>query len=67
MDDLLAGNDFADKRLYYFTTSASSPLGSGVLDDLAGAAPNSTWLAGARFSSSFAEADVTSWLDGLKL
>ena len=67
MDDFLAGNDFANKRLYYFTTSASSPLGSDVLDSLTAAAPNSTWLDGARFSSSFAEADVISWLDGLGL
>lgn len=67
MDDFLAGNDFANKRLCYFTTSASSSLGSDVLDGLAAAAPSSVWVDGTRFSAGFAEADVISWLDRLGL
>lgn len=66
IDDFLTGNDFTGKRLYYFTTSGGSPLGSS-LDVLAGMAPSGTWVDGSRFPSNFDEADVIEWLDGLGL
>lgn len=65
VDDFVAGNDFSDKTVIPFCTSASSPLGqSGQL--LAEAAGTGVWQEGRRFSSSVSEDDVRTWAAGLR-
>lgn len=57
-------NDFSDKTVIPFCTSASSPLGSSA-EDLAQAAGTGSWLEGQRFSSSVSENEVMAWIASL--
>lgn len=66
VDGFIAANDFTGKTVIPFATSSSSGLGeSGEL--LAQAAGSGNWLEGMRFSSGVSEADVQTWVEGLKL
>lgn len=66
VDNFAKGNDFADKMVIPFCTSASSPLGdSGTL--LAEMAGTGEWQEGMRFSSSVSSDDVTEWATSLGL
>ena len=66
VDTFIEANDFTDKTVIPFCTSASSGLGeSGAL--LAEMAGTGNWLEGHRFSSSVSRDDVQTWLDELHL
>lgn len=58
-------NDFTNKTVIPFCTSASSSLGESG-DLLAQMAGNGKWLDGKRFSSNVSPSDVKSWLSELK-
>lgn len=57
-------NDFTNKTIISFCTSASSSLGSSA-DDLANIAGTGNWLEGKRFSSSVSESEVQDWIISL--
>lgn len=61
----VAANDFSDKTVIPFCTSASSGLGDSakLLEE---AAKGGTWLSGKRFSSSAEKDEVASWLGEIK-
>ena len=65
IDTFMESYDFAGKTVIPFCTSGSSGIGrSGPnMEALAG---SGTWLEGERFSGSVSEADLQSWIDGLK-
>ena len=65
MDTFVESYDFSGITLIPFCTSSSSGIGrSGPnMEALAG---SGTWLDGKRFSGSVSEADLQSWIDGLK-
>ena len=66
VDTFIEANDFTDKTVIPFCTSASSGLGdSGEL--LAEMAGTGNWLEGHRFSSRISRDDVQTWLDELHL
>lgn len=66
VDTFIEANDFTDKTVIPFCTSASSGLGeSGEL--LAEMAGTGNWLEGHRFSSRVSRDDVQTWLDELHL
>ena len=64
VNGFVAANDFTDKTVVPFCTSASSGLGDSgrQLADLAG---EGNWLTGYRFRSSASESDVRDWLGDL--
>lgn len=65
VSSFVAANDFKDKTVIPFCTSASSDIGeSGEL--LAKSVNSGNWLDGKRFSSSESETNIKKWLDGLK-
>ena len=65
VSSFVSENDFADKTVIPFCTSASSGLGqSGKL--LSDAAKGGTWKDGKRFSGSASESEIASWLDSIK-
>ncbi|MCI8423258.1 MAG: hypothetical protein HFF50_06995 [Lawsonibacter sp.] len=65
-DSFVKANDFTCKTVIPFCTSSSSGLGeSGEL--LAQLAGTGNWLEGQRFRSSVSAADVTEWVNSLKL
>lgn len=59
-------NDFTDKTVIPFCTSASSDMGDSgeVLEEIAG---TGNWLKGQRFTSSVSESDIKTWIDSFKL
>lgn len=65
MDTFVESYDFTGITLVPFCTSGGSGIGrSGLnMEELAG---TGTWLDGARHSGSISEADLQSWIDGLK-
>ena len=66
VDGFVKANDFTDKTVIPFCTSASSGLGdSGKL--LAEMAGSGNWLEGQRFSSGASEQTVREWVDSLGL
>ena len=66
VDNFVKENDFNDKTVIPFCTSASSGIGeSGEL--LAEMAGTGNWLEGERFSSAVSEDDVTNWVKSLDL
>lgn len=66
VDNFVKDNDFSDKTVIPFCTSASSGLGqSGEL--LANMAGTGNWLEGERFSSGVSSDDVVSWVNSLDL
>ena len=65
VDTFVETNNFNNKTVIPFCTSASSALGqSGKL--LEEKANGGTWLEGRRFSSNASDADIKSWTDSLK-
>lgn len=62
VDSFVSANDFSDKTVIPFCTSASSGLGSSaeLLKDKAG---TGSWGEGKRFSSSAGEAEIKAWLE----
>lgn len=62
VDSFVSANDFSDKTVIPFCTSASSVLGNSaeLLKNKAGAG---SWGSGKRFSSSVGEAEIREWLD----
>ena len=66
VDSFVEENDFTDKTVIPFCTSASSDIGESgeLLEEMAG---TGDWQEGMRFSSSVDEAEVQEWLDGLEL
>ena len=62
VDSFVSANDFSDKTVIPFCTSASSGLGNSaeLLKNKAGAG---SWGSGKRFSSSVGEAEIREWLD----
>lgn len=64
VDGFIKANDFTDKTVIPFCTSASSDMGeSGTL--LAEMAGTGNWQEGKRFQSGASEDDVRSWVKGL--
>ncbi|MBD5160223.1 MAG: flavodoxin, partial [Ruminococcus sp.] len=66
VDNFVRENDFTDKKVIPFCTSASSGLGESdrLLADMAG---TGNWIDGKRFSSGVAENDVREWVNSLSL
>ena len=66
VDNFINANDFTGKTVIPFCTSSSSGLGESgeLLAELAG---TGNWLAGQRFRSGAAEADVVEWVNGLNI
>lgn len=60
----VSDNDFTNKTVICFTTSASSPLGDSV-ETLKALSNGGNWLEGQRFSSSVSEEEVIEWVDSL--
>lgn len=64
VNGFIEANDFTEKTVIPFCTSASSGLGdSGKL--LKEAAGTGNWLEGKRFSSGLSEAEVSEWIQNL--
>lgn len=66
VNGFIKANDFTDKTVIPFCTSASSGLGDSA-DLLAEMAGTGNWLEGKRFSSGVSESDVRSWINDLGL
>lgn len=66
VDGFIKANDFTEKTVIPFCTSASSGLGESgeLLEKMAG---TGEWLEGARFRSGASEETVRSWVEGLEL
>ena len=66
VDSFVENNDFSDKSVIPFCTSASSGIGDSgnLLEEMAG---TGNWQEGMRFSSGIDEADVQEWVNGLGL
>lgn len=66
VNDFVKSNDFSDKTVIPFCTSASSGLGESgtLLEEMAG---TGNWLEGHRFSSSPSKEDVETWLGSLEI
>lgn len=64
VDDFVKLNDFSNKTIIPFGTSASSSFSTSKLETLT---ENATWLSPKRFSSNVNEQTVISWVDGLNL
>ena len=66
VDNFVKGNDFTDKTVIPFCTSASSGLGESgdLLKEMAG---TGDWQEGQRFSSNASESDVENWVQSLNL
>lgn len=66
VNNFVKDNDFTDKTVIPFCTSASSGLGNSgkLLSEMAG---TGNWQDGMRFRSSASESDVKEWVDTLKL
>ena len=62
----VSANDFEGKTVYTFCTSSSSGLGESH-ENLAALANGGNWVEGVRFRSGVDVADVTAWLNGLRL
>lgn len=66
IDNFVKENDFTNKTVIPFCTSASSEIGqsSEILEDYAN---GGNWLEGHRFSSNVSTDDIKTWLEGLEL
>lgn len=64
VNEFIEANDFTDKTVIPFCTSASSGLGdsSKLLEDIAG---TGNWLEGKRFPSNAGEEEITEWINDL--
>lgn len=65
LDEFVKNNDFSGKTVVPFCTSISSPLGQSD-KNLARLAGTGNWLDGRRFGSRASDADIRSWIDGLR-
>lgn len=65
IENFVAANDFSNKTIIPFGTSASSSFDLNNLTPLTEDDENVTWLSPQRFSSSVASSSVTSWIDSL--
>ncbi len=65
IENFVAENDFSNKTIIPFGTSASSSFNLNNLTPLTEDDENVTWLSPQRFSSSVASGTVTSWIDSL--
>ncbi len=65
VDNFVKDNDFTNKTIIPFCTSASSGMGSSgaILEGYAG---SGNWLDGQRFSSSVSVENIKSWVDSLE-
>lgn len=65
VDNFVKANDFTDKTVVPFCTSASSPLGESgtLLEKMAG---TGNWEEGMRFRSGTSESDVRNWAENYK-
>lgn len=66
INNFIKDNDFTNKTIIPFATSASSSLGNSATN-LQQLNNTGTWLEGRRFSSSARESDVISWVTSLNL
>lgn len=64
VDDFIKLNDFSNKTIIPFATSASSGFS---ITNLQSYTENATWLNPQRFSSNVNESNVINWVDGLNL
>ena len=66
VNEFIETNDFTDKTVIPFCTSASSGLGESgeLLEEMAG---TGDWQEGQRFRSGASEADIRAWVEGLGL
>ena len=67
IEDFVASNDFSNKTIIPFGTSASSGYTLGNLTPLIEDDESVTWLDPQRFRSSVSDDDVIEWVDGLAL
>lgn len=67
IENFVSENDFSNKTIVPFGTSASSSFNLNNLTPLTEDDKNVTWLAPQRFSSNVAANTVTSWVDSLNL
>ena len=65
MDTFVENNDFAKATVIPFCTSGSSDIGSSD-KNLADNAGSGNWLEGARFSGSFSEDELKTWIEELQ-
>lgn len=65
VEDFVASNDFSNKTIIPFGTSASSGYTLGNLTPLTEDDENVTWLDPQRFRSSVSDDDVIEWVDSL--
>ena len=65
MDTFAESYDFSGKTMIPFCTSGGSGIGSSG-KNLEKLTSGATWLDGKRFGGSVSEADLQSWVDGLK-
>lgn len=64
INDFVSQNDFTNKTIITFGTSASSGFSINNLKTLA---PKATWTSPKRFSSSASNNEITNWINGLNL
>lgn len=67
IENFVSNNDFSNKTIIPFGTSASSGFNLNNLTSLTQDDDNVTWLAPQRFSSSVSETTVTNWVNSLNL
>ncbi len=65
IENFVSENDFSNKTIIPFGTSASSGFNLNNLTPLTKDNTNVTWLSPQRFSSNASSNDVTSWIDSL--
>lgn len=65
VDTFIKANDFKEKTIISFCTSASSGLGSSG-DELKKKANGGTWLEGKRFSENPSDSEIKKWTNDLK-
>lgn len=65
VNSFVKANDFSDKTIIPFCTSASSGIGNSdkLLEELAG---TGNWMDGYRFSSSASDSDIKTFIDSIK-
>lgn len=66
VNNFIKENDFSNKNVIPFCTSASSGLGESgkLLEEMAG---SGNWQDGERFRSGASKSDVKDWVDSLKI
>ncbi len=67
IENFVKDNDFSNKTIIPFGTSASSSFNLNNLTPLTADDTNVTWLSGQRFSSNVSSSTVINWIDSLNL